>query len=204
MKEYTIAKKTYSENVWSEVETLNVDTYKWLDNGYEPRVQAQICYDSENIYIKYSVWETQVTAKYKNMHEDVYKDSCVEFFFRPASSPNFFNFETNCIGTLLLGYGPKRDGREVVKADMAIFEMKPSIKNPDEYSGDMWTLEYKIPFSFLKKYWGEFPLSEGLYANCYKCGDETAAEHYGMWSPVELPSPDFHRPEFFGRMYFEI
>ncbi|MCK7480493.1 MAG: carbohydrate-binding family 9-like protein [Candidatus Moduliflexus flocculans] len=39
-------------------------------------------------------------------------------------------------------------------------------------------------------------------ANFYKCGDETEFPHYGAWSPVETPAPDFHRPEFFGEIVF--
>jgi hypothetical protein len=40
-------------------------------------------------------------------------------------------------------------------------------------------------------------------ANFYKCGDETETPHFGAWSPVQTPQPDFHRPEFFGRLVFE-
>jgi hypothetical protein len=40
-------------------------------------------------------------------------------------------------------------------------------------------------------------------ANFYKCGDETEFEHYGAWSPVDLPTPDFHVPRFFGDIHFE-
>ncbi len=39
-------------------------------------------------------------------------------------------------------------------------------------------------------------------ANFYKCGDETAVPHYGAWSPIDTPQPDFHRPEFFGEVVF--
>ena len=36
--------------------------------------------------------------------------------------------------------------------------------------------------------------------NFYKCGDETEFPHYGMWSEAVSDTPDFHRPECFGRL----
>ena len=37
-----------------------------------------------------------------------------------------------------------------------------------------------------------------LYANFYKCGDDTPQPHFISWSPIDLPKPDFHAPQFFG------
>ena len=42
-----------------------------------------------------------------------------------------------------------------------------------------------------------------ICGNFYKCGDETVQPHYYSWNPVELVDPDFHRSEFFGKLYFE-
>ena len=39
--------------------------------------------------------------------------------------------------------------------------------------------------------------------NFYKCGDETAIPHYGMWNPVGTENADFHRPEYFGDFVIE-
>ena len=39
-------------------------------------------------------------------------------------------------------------------------------------------------------------------ANLYQCGDETSHPRWLTWSRVDLPSPDFHRPEFFGTLVF--
>ena len=40
-------------------------------------------------------------------------------------------------------------------------------------------------------------------ANFYKCGDETQKPHYLSWSPVKTSKPDFHSPEYFGKLIFE-
>jgi hypothetical protein len=43
-------------------------------------------------------------------------------------------------------------------------------------------------------------LPETIRANFYKCGDLTAHPHFLSWNPIDLPKPDFHRPEFFGTL----
>ena len=37
--------------------------------------------------------------------------------------------------------------------------------------------------------------------NFYKCADETMNPHFVSWSPIDLPEPNFHCPEFFGEIY---
>jgi hypothetical protein len=39
-----------------------------------------------------------------------------------------------------------------------------------------------------------------MRGNFYKCGDKTIHPHYGCWSPIELPKPDFHCSDFFGEI----
>ena len=204
MKEYTIKKVTGKPENWESIPKALIDTYKWMDNGYTPKVEAAICYDEKAMYIKFWAYETEVRGEHHTHQESVCEDSCVEFFFRPNSDPNFFNIETNVLGTQKIGFGPKRGDRatvEVVEADMQI---TPSVTDAETYCGEVWTVEYRVPFSLTRKYYGELDiLKDGLRANLFKCGDCTKFEHYGMWSPVEVPEPDFHVPAFFGKMTFE-
>ena len=41
-----------------------------------------------------------------------------------------------------------------------------------------------------------------IRANCFKCGDLTVQPHYMMWNETTSETPDFHRPQDFGRMIF--
>ena len=89
--------------------------------------------------------------------------------------------------------------------DLADYEAAGSIRHPveGEYGADSWTLEYRLPLGIFRKLYGrEIRSGHRAAANFYKCGDETEVPHYGAWSPVETPSPDFHRPEFFGELVF--
>jgi hypothetical protein len=42
-----------------------------------------------------------------------------------------------------------------------------------------------------------------LRANFYKCGDELQVPHFLSWNPIGVETPDFHRPEFFGKLVLE-
>ena len=39
-----------------------------------------------------------------------------------------------------------------------------------------------------------------MWANFYKCGGDHEIQPYGSWAPIDSPTPDFHRPEAFGRV----
>ena len=72
-----------------------------------------------------------------------------------------------------------------------------------EIKKEKWRVEIVLDISDLRKVFGEeINIDKGseFYANFYKCGDETETVHYGCWSPIETPEPDFHRPEYFGRI----
>lgn len=63
-----------------------------------------------------------------------------------------------------------------------------------------WNLLVAIPFELIGLDGNNLP--EKLYANFYKCADGTSLPHYLSWSPIETEKPDFHRPDFFGEIYF--
>ena len=63
-----------------------------------------------------------------------------------------------------------------------------------------WQTAICIPFGLIGMDGGNLP--ENIRANFYKCGDKTAHPHFLSWNPVEVPHPDFHRPEFFGKLIF--
>ena len=204
MKEYTITKGSPLTKSWDDVPKANIDTYKWMNNGYEPRSFSQLMYDSENIYVKHTSFEPEITVRHTSFQDGVCVDSCMEFFLMPAGDGRYINFETNALGTLLLHFGTINDRAPLDSINPDIFCFTPSVRNAAEYRGDKWTLEYKIPFDFLHSLYGDIDLKKGFYGNFYKCGDETKFEHYGMWNEVENSTPQFHLPQYFGRLWFEF
>ena len=130
-----------------------------------------------------------------------WEDSCVEVFIENPDGSEYYNFEINPIGKILAAKGPGREGRVKRPAE----EMEEILRiarfeGPQEYAGGIWDwrVTVLIPFELV----GADPenLPEKLRANFYKCGDKTAHPHFLSWNPVGTPSPDFHRPEFFGEL----
>lgn len=193
---------------WSTVPVLRINHYLWLDNGYRPRVDVRLCYSTRSLYVHFDVFESRIRVRFTSFQDPVYKDSCVEFFVDPFPEKRvgYINFETNALGAMLVAIGPDRSRRTpLVKTDLGDFKIVTSVREPiSGYHGaEFWTLTYRLPLSLFEKYYeAKIKSGHSARANFYKCGDETEVPHYGAWSPVRTPQPDFHRPEFFGRLIF--
>ena len=179
-----------------------IDYVCWPDRfPYKPSVKALIAHDDERLLIRFEVSEKGSRAVCTESNGPVWEDSCVEFFVKSPESDYYYNFETSCIGVGLAA-------RRISRSDFAHFteeEMSRVIRRsslpcaPFEKGADEtleWSVELEIPFAVLDC----GPRPGSLLANIYKCGDRTAVPHYLSWSPVLTPAPDFHRPEFFGRL----
>jgi len=214
MKKIFVFKKYYDEladltnqKIWAGFDELIIDDYRWMDNDYKPLVKIRGFYTDMFIYLFYNVFEDRVTARYTNINDPVFKDSCVEFFINlfPKNKEEYFNIEMNVIGTVKMGYGIKRNRSDLNPDDVKKIKVLTSVKTPitGVYGNFSWQLYCAIPFSLLESYTGLRFTKMDAIGNFYKCGDETEFKHYGMWNPVNNPKPDFHLPEFFGKFIFQ-
>jgi hypothetical protein len=106
------------------------------------------------------------------------------------------NFETNSNGAFLAAVRKERKNKTPIDKLIDINDI--TIKGTKE--SDRWYVEYLLPFDDIEKLFGvsEFTSGYTFKGNFYKCGDETAVPHFGSYYPINLPSPDFHCPSFFG------
>jgi hypothetical protein len=185
---------------WAGIEPLWIDHYLWLDNGYRPRVEARLGWSDRFLFVRFAVEEEEPLVRFHEFQDPVYKDSCVEFFVDmvPETRRGYVNFEANAAGTLLAAIGPDRSHRTPLwPEDLADYSVDIG------RDGGNWTLVHWLPLSLFRKLYGrDIGPGHRAAANFYKCGDETEVPHYGAWSPVGTPKPDFHRPEFFGELVF--
>lgn len=178
-----------------------VDVINWADYPYKPKTTFAMAYTAEALLIRFEVDEPYVVGFCTQMHGPVYKDSCVEFFVKESDADHYFNFEINCIGTVLAARRLSRQQKEYLPEEaMQQLKVRTSLPygQPCEGSGE-WSVEVEIPFTIL----GIEGVPHSLECNIYKCGDATPRPHYVSWSPIETPAPDFHRPEFFGELILE-
>ena len=181
----------------------SIDVINWEEYSYKPIVAFDIARSKVNLYIRYFVKGNSLKALYETDGAPVYQDSCVEFFMKRVNDPNYYNFEFNCIGTCDAARRTSRD----IKTSLSQEEYKSIIRLPsvrrrafEEIKGiHTWNLIVVIPLKLM----GLDPsnLPEKILGNFYKCADETMNPHFVSWSPIDLPEPNFHCPEFFGEIY---
>jgi len=194
------------ENVLEEAGATGlIECVNWADLfPYKPVTFFKIARSADTLFIKYSVKGNVLRAVYSNDQEPVWQDSCVEFFCKRTDEAGYTNFEFNCIGTCLSARHTSRE----VKVSRPPEEMNRILRYPSlgkrtfkEMEGMFsWELTVGIPFTLLDIDPDHLP--EKMLGNFYKCADGTALKHYVSWSPIHTPTPDFHRPEFFGELIF--
>jgi hypothetical protein len=184
-------------------EKMYVDVLNWPAYPYKPIVAFDMARTNQSLFIRFFVRGNSLKASYTNDNSPVYKDSCVEFFMKKAADESYMNFEFNCIGAC---DAARRISREVktslTEEEYASIRRCSNMERkafPEKKGIHSWELVVAIPFRLM----GLDPenLPEKILGNFYKCADETDTPHYVSWSPINTPTPDFHRPEFFGELY---
>lgn len=183
------------------VEILNWST----QYPYRPITNFTIARSNDSVFIKYNVHGSMIRAVYSNDQEPVNEDSCVEFFCQVPGNDKYMNFEFNCIGTCKASKRVSRnkDVTPFSKEELAMIKRYPSLGRRafNEMEGMFeWEVTVKIPLRIMGIDPGNLP--QKITGNFYKCADGTSYKHYVTWNPVKTEIPDFHRPEFFGELYF--
>ena len=200
MQEYRIL--TYAElpTDWADVPRADIDQYAWSD-AYMPTAYAQLIkIEGYGFALRMVCREHNPRAVYTEYNQPVYTDSCLEFFAAWSNtSDKYLNMEMNARGTLLSCVGKDRYERTpTLDACGELPEVQGFVME------DEWGVIARIPFSVIKGVYGidadKFASGYTFMGNFYKCGDRTDVPHYGSWSRVGTEKPDFHRPEYFGRL----
>ena len=171
---------------------------------YHPLTAFTIAYSNKYIYVDFYVRGNYLKAVNYTNNSPVAEDSCVEVFLQVPGSKEYWNFEFNCIGTVNASHRETREYPTRLN-DNEISQIKRyascGTRPFEEMEGIFsWNLIIAIPFSLIGINENELP--EKILGNFYKCGSKTSNPHLLSWSPIVYPKPDFHRPEFFGELFF--
>lgn len=175
-----------------EIKCENWPSYQ----SYGVFCSATLSHDDDSLLVLFDVVEPEVKADCWDYNQHVCNDSCVELFLQnPALGPDYVNFEFSASGYCLVAKGPDREHR--TKFPIAMLK-DLEIKVSGRDGG--WRLYACIPLkSFGLSSSNEFSSLE-LNGNLYKCGDGLRHPHYLSWLEISTPGPDFHRPEYFGKI----
>ena len=192
----------------AKVDFVPVDSHCWAaEFPYKPKMEVRAAHNGNQLLVNYRVTEECVRAVAPHDDGNVWEDSCCELFLSPVADGTYYNIECNAAGTLLIGFGAGRADRK--RAAMEVLD-----------TVDRWTSMGRAPFANIE---GErkwqlclvIPASaffahnvqsfDGLSVkgNVYKCGDMLPHPHFLSLFPIDIPKPDFHRPDFFGSVVFE-
>lgn len=190
----------------SEGTSFEVSHFLW-GTKFAPPVTGQIGYVAgDGLYVEMTCMEAEPLCRHNGFQAPVYLDSAMEAFFhfpfagsRKTEPSPYINLEFNANGSLLAQYGFSRAGRTPFsEAECRAFSHQVQLFS------DHWTLNFRLPLSFLKQMYGitAFGPSDTFSCNFYKISEDPSIEHYAAFSPVLSESPDFHRPEFFEKATF--
>ena len=174
-------------------------TYPWDENGYCPDVTFELGKTEEGFTMHIHVPESDPRKEVVQHFGPVCQDSCVEWFvnFLPENCDRYFNFEVNAVGMMNVSFRKDRyDSQYLTQQDVEDLKIQTVIHKND------WEVFYTVPFKLIQRYIPGYEFRDGMtiMANFYKCGDLTGRQHYGVWKPIAVEKPDFHRPEYFGEI----
>ncbi|MBD5220650.1 MAG: hypothetical protein HDS72_10555 [Bacteroidales bacterium] len=179
----------------------------WEAFPYLPDVKFRIAHTGRAVLLHFVVNEEAVRGEVTENRGPVYKDSCVEFFVQTdTTSRAYYNFECNCIGTMIVQHGPTIMERSFARpVTLAAIDRWCSLGNGPIALSERpthWELAMVIP---VEAFFGDSitDLSGAtMKGNFYKCGDALPHRHYSSWAPISAPRPAFHSPASFAPIYF--
>lgn len=191
----------------NKIEFHPIDVVNWKDYPYKPEVSFRIAHTGKEILLHYKVKEAAVRAVADKDNGAVWEDACVEFFVSPGGDNNYYNFECNCAGKLLIQGGAVNERRPAASPEVLAMVKRWSSLGTEPFgervSECSWELTMVIPVSAFFKDTLDSLDGKTMKGNFYKCGDKLPTPHFLSWSPIALERPMFHCPDFFGTLSFE-
>lgn len=178
-----------------------IDCLPWPAYKSETSVNFSIAASEKHVLLKFRVKEKNIRAIHTAINSPVYEDTCVEFFIA-VDNTGYYNFEFNCIGTTLAEFGKTRKLRKFLPLfaiEKIMTETVIKYLKDDFY---IWELAVVIPVETFIHHKIKDLRSQEYRVNFYKCGDKLPQPHYMVWSPIIAAEPDFHQPQYFGRLTF--
>ena len=189
------------------VEYHTVSALNWQETyPYLPTVDFAVAHNGANLLIHYRVTEKRTLGTMVKDLDPVYKDSCCEFFCMNEGDSLYYNIESNCLGSILMECGKGRDNRTTSTTEnLQHIDRWASLGRKDIGLINMethWELAVVVPVAaFWRHNFGTLS-GKTFLVNVYNCVGSGDDRQYVTWNPIDTPSPDFHRPEYFRRIYF--
>jgi len=206
-------KPDWQDSFWTPASTLEVKHFRPESSSHRPRTAARLLHDAKGIHGIFQVQDQYVRCVRTRYLDEVWKDSCVEFFAQPKPGGSYFNFEFNCGGTFLCSHivNPERTAngfKEFTRVPGEIgrtIQVRSSLPRAIEQEIQhplVWTLRFFVPWTLFERYLGLLGEIRGQVwsGNFFKCAEDVSHPHWASWSPVD--EFNFHLPHCFGSIRF--
>ena len=181
----------------------SIECVNWRDRyPYQPLTVVNVAHNGKMLYIDFFVRCNYLCAVNYTNNSPVASDSCIEFFVSPTCDNHYWNFEFNCIGTINASHRSERKNpHRLTDEELSrVLRYASCGTRPfQEIEGLFtWNVLIGIPLDLIGvEYKGE-PIE--MRANFNKCASGTSQPHFMSLFPIDSPDPDFHRPDFFGKI----
>ena len=204
----------WKDSFWENLDAISLNFHR-EENKQNPSVEVKVFYNELSLILFWKVEEMNITCNHKNHFDNVYEDSCVEFFIKPFGAVGYFNFEISCIGKVLSYYitdwmrdsdGTLKEFTRLSIDDIEKIKIIKTFDESDEGSSEInkWFLLVEIPFQILidNSELNKLDFEKKWHGNFYKCADSSPLPHWSSWNKIE--ELNFHQPKDFGEIVFEI
>jgi hypothetical protein len=203
----------WDDSAWKNAQTAELGHFRPESSAHRPRTRVRVVHGPAGIRGIFDVEDQFVRSVRTNYMDEVWKDSCVEFFIQPRPDSGYFNLEINAGGAHLCCYiedparvpgGFKKFTRlpPEIGRTIQVRSSLPKTIDPEITETVLWQLNFFLPLAVLEEYVGTLGNVRGQEwrGNFYKCADESSHPHWASWAPVD--EFNFHLPRCFGALSF--
>ena len=197
------------ETVWKNAPSVGPFQFPWWEQGKKEQTEAKLLWNDQFLYALFFCEDAHVSGEHTERDSTVYQDDCVEIFTAPDPQQpnNYFNIEMNVRGAFLDQHHPNGPGTKAEPnwnaTGIVIATSVDGTLNDDSDMDRGWVLEVAIPFENFRLVAQHTPPKTGdiWHLNLNRLGGKTNPQH-SQWSPGKSERPQFHAPQYFGRVIF--
>ncbi|MGH6610438.1 MAG: carbohydrate-binding family 9-like protein, partial [Burkholderiaceae bacterium] len=197
-----------SEKAWAAAAPLTL-LFPWEEQtGDKQRTTVKLLRDQNYLYVGYECADADITARYEQRDDLVYKDDCVEIFIRPdGQSDHYIGLEMNARGVLFDYFYPF-PGKNEHGFNLAGVLLKTQLRGTLNQSDDQdqgWSLELAIPWASLNKLAQRLPptAADQRRVQLNRWDGTEPRRRLSMWSHSGLKRTNPHNPARFGYLLFK-
>src|ERR1043165_373529 len=200
----SVSEADFDNEIGRQCEPVMIEHY-WSGEPAAPdrHAEARVCWSEEALHVRFVGVPREPLIVSDNPQTDKKtlglwdRDVCEIFVAPDASHPSrYFEFEAAPTGEWIdLGISVRPEGRETD------WDFASGFKTAARLEQERLLVGMRIPWS------SALPKpnpGSSWRVNLFRCVGPEAPERYLAWQPTRTPEPNFHIPESFGTLQFEL